>query len=94
MLCVPAASALVAHAAVLVLPLPESASAEHPAIELPASVKFTLPVGAEPVTLAVKLTLAPTVDGLAELATVVVLAAFTTWESVELAEAALALSPA
>ena len=37
-------------------------------------MKPTLPVGDEPVTVAVKVTLAPTVDGLAELARPVVLA--------------------
>jgi hypothetical protein len=38
----------------------------------PPSVKFTLPVGAAPVTDAVKVTLAPTVEGFAELDSVVV----------------------
>ena len=42
-------------------------------IVLPPSVKATLPVGALPVTVAVKVTLAPTSDGLAELARAVVL---------------------
>ena len=98
MLCVPAVSALVAHAAVLVLPLPESATAVHPAMAFDPSLNFTLPVGLLPVTLAVKLTLAPATDGLAELDTAVVVAPgapeLTTWERVELAEDALALSPA
>src|SRR6266567_4742636 len=74
MLWVPAVSALVEHAAVRVLPLPASATALQPASELAPSVKFTLPVGLLPVTVAVKLTLAPAVDGFAELETVVVVA--------------------
>ena len=45
--------------AVLLLPEPTSATALQPLIALPPSVKLTLPVGALPVTVAVKLTLAP-----------------------------------
>jgi hypothetical protein len=56
------------------LPLPASATAEHPESDVPPSVKLTLPVGLVPVTVAVKVTLAPTVEGLAELASVVVVA--------------------
>jgi hypothetical protein len=41
---------------------------------VPPSVKFTLPVGAVPVTDAVKVTLAPTVEGFSELRSVVVVA--------------------
>ena len=40
-------------------------------IDVPPSLKFTLPVGALPVTVAVNVTLAPAVDGLSELASVV-----------------------
>ena len=47
-------------------------TAPQPATVLPASVKFTVPVGAVPVTLAVNVTLAPSVDGFAELVSVVV----------------------
>src|ERR1700674_5258344 len=65
--CVPWLSALVLHCAVRVLPLPPRATAAQPAMELPPSVKLTLPVGLDPVTDAVKVTLLPTVDGLAEL---------------------------
>src|SRR5262249_31804207 len=72
MLCVPAARLLVVHCAVLVLPLPLRATAAQPVIELPPSVKFTDPVGLLPLTVAVKVTLTPTVDGLSELASVVV----------------------
>ena len=72
MLCVPAARLLVLQLAVFVLPLPESATGAQPPIELPASVKAILPVGAFPVTVAVKVTLAPTGAGFAELTNVVV----------------------
>ncbi len=61
---------------------------------VPSAVKATLPVGALPVTVAVKVTLAPTADGLAELARLVVLAALlTTCASAVLAEAVLLASP-
>ena len=73
--CVPAASALAAHAAVRVLPLPVSVTAPQPPIALPPSVNATVPVGDDPVTLAVKVTLPPAVEGFDELATVVVVAA-------------------
>ena len=57
------------HVAVLLFAAPAgSATAPQPVIVLPPSVKATLPVGAVPVTVAVKVTLVPTTDGLAELA--------------------------
>ena len=59
MLWVPAASADVEQVAVRVLPLPASATAAQPAIDAAPSLKLTVPVGAEPVTVAVKVTLAP-----------------------------------
>ena len=94
MLCVPTDSVLVVHAAVLLLPLPASATALQPAIEAPPSLKLTLPVGAMPTTVAVKVTLAPNVDGFIELATVVVLVALlTTCESAALLDALLPASP-
>ena len=94
MLCVPAARPLVLQPAVLVLPLPESVTAPQPLIVLPSALKATVPVGALPVTLAVKVTLTPTLDGLSELDTAVVLVAlFTVWVSVLLVEPALAPSP-
>ena len=53
-----------------------------------------LPVGAMPTTVAVKVTLAPNVDGFFELARVVVLAALlTTWESTTLLDALLPAPP-
>src|SRR6476661_4180708 len=78
MLCVATVSAAVLHAAVLLLPLPVSATALHPLIEFAPSLKLTLPVGLLPATVAVNVTLAPTTDGLAELANVVVVAAAVT----------------
>src|SRR5438105_15708323 len=70
--CVPALKLLVLHAAVRVLPLPLRATAAQAAIELAPSLKSTLPVGFVPVTVAVKVTLAPSAAGLAELASIVV----------------------
>src|SRR6185295_14165800 len=94
MLCVATDSVLVVHAAVLLLPLPASATALQPAIEAPPSLKLMLPVGAMPTTVAVKVTLAPNVDGFFELASVVVLAALlTTWESTALLDALLPAPP-
>ena len=72
MLCTPAASADVVHAAVRVFPVPASATAVQPASGVPASLNATVPVGAVPVTLAVSVTLWPAVDGLVPLASVVV----------------------
>ena len=78
MLCVAAVRLLVVHCAVLLLPLPVSATALQPLIELAPSLKLTLPVGATPLTVAVNVTFTPTVDGLSELATPVVLVALLT----------------
>ena len=75
MLCVPPVSAAVEHEAVRPFPLPNSEMAEHPASDVPPSVKFTLPVGLVPVTVAVNVTLDPALDGLAELPSVVLVAA-------------------
>ncbi len=86
MLRVPAAREDVEQAAVRVLPLPASATALQPVIDAPPLVKLTVPVGAIPVTDAVNVTLAPTADGFAELASVVVVADLTTCESAALAD--------
>jgi len=95
MLCVPAARVVVEHVAVRVLPLPaRKATAEQPVIEVPPLVKLTVPVGAKPVTVAVKVTLDPTVDGLPELESVVDVADFTDCDSVGLVEPTLLESPA
>src|SRR5437660_11549420 len=73
MLCMPAANALDVHIAVRLLPLPANATAEQPAIDVAPSLKLTVPVGFTPLTVAVKLTLAPTLEGFAELVSVFVL---------------------
>src|ERR1700686_2193328 len=74
MFWVPALMLLVVQAAVRVLPAPVSATAPQPLMVVPPSVKFTLPVGAVPVTDAVKVTLAPPVEGFRELTNAVVVA--------------------
>ena len=83
-----------AQVAVRALPEPVSATAEQPLMLLAPSRKATLPVGATPVTVAVKVTDWPTVDGLSELASAVVVAALTTCESVVLVDVALEALPA
>ena len=93
MLWVPAVRADVAQVAVRVLPLPVRATAEQPAIDVPPSLKLTLPVGATPVTVAVNVTLAPTVDGLPEVASVVDVVALTTCDNALLVDATLPASP-
>jgi hypothetical protein len=72
---VPAASALVAHVAERVLPLPLTVAAAQPLMVDPPSLKATVPVGELPVTVAVKVTLLLATDGFAELATVLVVGA-------------------
>ena len=92
--CVPAASALVVHFAVRLLPEPLSATAEQPPIELVPSLKFTVPVGELPLMVAVKVTAVPAFGEAAEETIAVVLAAMvTTCESAGLVEAALFASP-
>ena len=96
MLWVPTARLLVLQVAVLLLPEPVSATAPHPVSGAPPSAtKLTLPVGFVPATVAVNVTVAPTIAGLAELATIVVVVATAvmTCDSGELLEAALAASP-
>src|ERR1700719_4139340 len=67
MLWVPALRLLVLHVAILLLAVPVGrATAPQPASAAPSAVKATLPVGALPITVAVKVTLAPRLDGLAE----------------------------
>ena len=76
MLWVPELRLVVEHVAVLLFVAPAgSATAPQPAIALPPSVKATLPIGAVPVTVAVKVTLLAITDGLTELARVVPLVA-------------------
>src|SRR5215470_3365052 len=95
MLCVPAVSVVVAHWAVRLLPLPVSVTAEQPPIELAPSLKFTAPVGEVPVTVAVKVTFVPTVDGFSDVPRVVVVAVvpFTTCDKAALVEALFPESP-
>src|SRR5450432_236324 len=95
MLCVAAVNADVVHAAVRVFPAPLSATAPQVVMVVPPSVKLTVPVGAAPVTDAVNVTLCPTVDGLSELITLVVIGGFelTTCDSGELLDTALEASP-
>ncbi len=60
------------HAAVLLSPLPVSATAAQPASDVAPSLKFTVPVGLLPVTLAVSVTTAPANAGFTELTSTVV----------------------
>ena len=95
MLCVPTARPAVLHVVVLLFALPEgSATALQPLSVAPLALNPTVPVGAVPVTVAVKVTLVPTTDGLAELATAAPLTAgLTTCANVALVEPLLLLSP-
>jgi hypothetical protein len=94
MLWVPTLRLLVAQVALRILPEPVSATAVQPAIEVVPSKKFTVPVGATPLTVAVKVTLVPAVDGVNELPIPVVLVALlTVWESAVLLDVTFAASP-
>jgi hypothetical protein len=72
-----------------------SATALQPLIVVPPSVNATVPVGATPLTFAVKVTLIPTVAGSAELEALVVLAVllFTCCDKAALTEPPLDESP-
>jgi hypothetical protein len=91
MLWVPVARVDVAQLVVRMLPLPASATAEQPLIEAPPSLKLIVPVGLLPVTVAVKVTVAPLFEGLSELANVVLVAVVPPF--VTLTVTALALAP-
>lgn len=94
MLWVPTVSAALAQLAVRIFPLPGRATAEQPPIEVEPSLKFTVPVGLLPVTVAVKVTLVPTMDGVREVARLVLVPPLlTTCDRVALLEAALPASP-
>src|SRR6266487_3518356 len=94
MLCVPTVRLPVAQVAVRMLPLPLNTAAAQPAIDAPPSRKFTVPVGAVPLTVAVKVTLVPAVDGVNELPIPVVLVTLlTVCESAVLLDVALVASP-
>ena len=92
--CVAALSVLLLHCAVRVFPEPVTATALQPESETPPSVKLTLPVGLKPVTAAVKVTLVPTTDGLAELDnTVLLVAVLTTCDNALLVDVLFVASP-
>ena len=96
MLWVPTVSVDVEQVAVRVLPLPASATAEQPASDVAPSLKLTVPVGADPVTVAVNVTLAPTIDGVNDVATIVDVApaaGLTTCDSTALVDVRLPASP-
>ena len=94
MLCVATLRLLVAQVALRILPEPASAAAAQPAIEVAPSLKFTVPVGAVPLTVAVKVKLVPAVEGVNEVPIPVVLVApLTVWESAALLDVAFAASP-
>jgi hypothetical protein len=79
---------------VSVFPLPARATEEQPLIELAPSLKFTVPVGDVPVTVAVKVTLLPVEDGLSDVPSAVEVAApFTTCDRALLVEPVLLASP-
>jgi len=87
-LCVPTVNAAVLQLAVRVSPVPVNAAGPQ-TTEGPSS-NITLPV----VTVAVKMTLCPAVDGLTDEVSVTVLITFnTTWERTDDVEAALTTSP-
>jgi hypothetical protein len=97
MLWLPAVNPAVLQVAVRELPAPANGAVAQPAMEVPPSLKSTLPVGATPVTVAVNVTLAPAVDGLSELVRVVVVgtgATLTTCDNVLLVDELLPESPA
>jgi hypothetical protein len=98
-LCVPTVSVVVVQAAVRELPLPAaSATTAQFDIDPAPSMKLMLPLGVLPVTVAVKVTLAPLAAGFAELTSVVIVddapppPAFTIWETIPL-EPVLPASP-
>ena len=71
MLCVAAVRLAVLQLAVFELAAPLGSATAAQSV-VPSAVKAKLPVGALPVIVAMKVTLTPTSDGLAELANVVV----------------------
>src|SRR5208282_4750734 len=92
MLWLPAARPAVLQVTFFALAVPVgSATAAQPLRVVPSAVKARLPVGALPVTVAVKVTLPPSVDGLAELARVVVVAVLPPTLTVTLSALAVAL---
>lgn len=87
-------STALAQLAVRTFPLPDRATAEQPPIDVAPSLKLTVPVGLLPVTVAVKVTPVPTMDGVSEVARLVLVPPLlTTCDRVALLEAALLASP-
>src|SRR6185369_6393050 len=76
MLCVPTARLLMRQLALLGLPT-LSVVAGQP-IALPLSVKVTLPLGALPLTVAVRVSVVPATTGVADVASVVIVGALVT----------------
>ena len=90
----PAPSELVVHFAVLAFPVPVRLIEPQAPIELAPSLKLTVPVGDQPFTVAVNVTLPPAVDGVSEVARLVVLVNLSTVsDSTVLVEVALVVSP-
>ncbi len=80
--------------AVRMFPEPPTLEAEQPLIDVEPSLKLTVPVGELPLTVAVNVMLVPTVAGVSDVATPVVLVApFTVCDSVALVEPEFAASP-
>ena len=71
MLCVPDERLAVLQIAVLLLPLPVRPTATQPEMDVPPSLKLTVPFGLLPDTVAVKVTVLPSVAGFGELASAV-----------------------
>src|SRR5262249_44780934 len=94
MLCVAAVSALVVQLAVGLLPPPLKLTAAQPAIALPPSLNATAPLGVLQLTVAVHVTLAPTVEGLSELGSLVVVASFPARRSSDPCDNAVLVDPA
>ena len=93
MLCVPAARTVVLQPAVREFPAPVIGAVAQVAIEVPPSLKLTLPVGALPTTVAVKVTTLPRLVGVSDVTTLVVLFTLTSCESAGLLETPLEGSP-
>ena len=76
------------------LPLPATVTPEQPLIDVEPSLKLTVPVGDAPLTVAVKVTLMPTVDGVSDVEIpVVLLDPLTVCDKTPLLEAAFEPSP-
>lgn len=85
----------VAQEAVRVFPEPVKAAAEQPLIDDEPSLKLTVPVGETPLTVAVKVTLLPTTDGVTDVAIPVLLPdPLTVCDSTALFDVELLASPA